>query len=114
MSEMKAGPELDARLCRLLEPKPTAQSTFWRQHVFAWRPVPVSTDWDATGKAIEVLGADYDITMEHAPREYGRPAFVRLTSTRYQQGAATSDDLKHAFALAAVKALEKRAEAESA
>ncbi len=130
---MKAGPELDARLCELLEKKPPdvfpwqqpesdvplyeSHEGFWRRSI-SWRetpdelslrPIPVSTDWAAMGKIVDVLGPDHDITMEHAPHPF--PARASLFKYSTGSGRGSGDTIPHAFALAACEVLEKRAKA---
>lgn len=138
MSEMKAGPELDEKLCSLLEPKPTvippfdkaftyhheqhpleSPLSFWQCHthdmdndISVWLPLPVSTDWAAAGKAvgaIKQLGLAVTLNDGYASRS--------LATVKPQKGwlplpaHCIGDDLPHALTLAAIEALEKRAEA---
>ncbi len=127
MPEMKAGRKLDARLCELLEPmgappiqdvaalawgiQSTSPLGFWKFFLGSDRrhPIPVSTDWGAMGKIVDVLGPDHDITMEHAPHPF--PARASLFKYSTGSGRGSGDTIPHAFALAACEALEKRAEA---
>ncbi len=138
---MEAGSELDARLCRLLEPEYRAspvsvlvsspdtvhKSTlgFWRRGSKGWQPIPVSVEWRATDKAAVKLGdMGYTITIR-------RPAFdpwkVWIVELKYEWSAGRwpwsegrwgwksgffhGSKLPHVFTLVAVEALEKRAEA---
>ncbi len=133
MPEMKAGRKLDARLCELLEPmgappirdvaalawviQSTSPLGFWKFFLGSDRrhPIPVSTDWGAMGKVAEKL-IEMDIYLErlsynpinkkwHA-RLYSWDGFNPLPSAYGSKGP-------HAFSLAACKALEGRAKAES-
>ena len=116
---MKAGPELDARLCRLLEPKPTARSQFWQQQVFDWKPIRVSTDGTAMVKAAEELIAKgYSIAIRRSALDPWKAWIVELSSHwarnewGWKGGHIHADTLPHAFALAACEALEGRVEAD--
>ncbi len=135
MPEMKAGPELDARLCRLLEKKPRHSRTmsswdaparspggFWiwqaESSILDWRPIPVSTDWEAMGKAVEMLHHDefYHIHIENrgwADNRLEWSAEVSWGEFPDEVGTlAYHDTLPHALALAAVEALKDREEKE--
>jgi len=134
MSEMKAGPELDAKLCQLLEPKPAdtfpweqpdsdiplyeSHKGFWTRDFYMcmgspdWEPIPVSTDWAVMGKVVEAikqLGLAVTLSDGYASRA--------LATVKPQKGwlplpaHCIGDDLPHALTLAAIEALEKRAEA---
>ncbi len=119
---MKAGPELDARLCRLLEPKPTGGAIeyreFWipRRFCAGWVPAPLSTDLGATGKAIEML-EDYDLDLTiyhpHDGETHVELQDWRLDSPVHPIYCGLGQDIPHAFSLALVEALEARAEEQS-
>ena len=130
MPEMKAGPELDARLCRLLEPMDTAvedkaalawaiSSTsplrFWKFLLGSAhrRPIPVSTDLGAMGRAIKILD-DYDLDLTiyhpHDGETYVELQDWRLDSPVHPIYCGSGKDIPHAFSLALVEALEARAE----
>ena len=115
--ELKPGPELDAKLCHLLEPRPPdafpwekpesdipleeSHKGFWERGDFymcmgkrpEWKPIPVSTDWAAMGKVIDEL--------------LGRGMYMHFSWLAPESGS----NMKHIVALAAVKALEKKREA---
>jgi len=139
MSEMKAGPELDARLCELLEEKPASifeessffkppslsPSGFWRRTTdwrqwSTWQPIPVSTDWAAAGKVAGALTeAKIDINMRQVAATCPDKPIWRVWLTwrwphvlvhRRGQSEAKADKLPHALALAAIEALEQRKE----
>ncbi len=143
---MKAGPELDAKLCHLLEPKPERRPSFinsrttrneityvvstggfwecaisnlWAEGdgVPDWQPIPVSTDWGAAGKVSDAMRdkcARADIMCFRPNNIFGgqlRTTVRFLFTTNPTIIEETGDTFPHALALAAVEALEKRAEA---
>ncbi len=132
--QMEPGPELDARLCELLEPKPpgavpgwlfgnlvlstSSSMCFWKWQTDwdYWRPIPVSTDLGATGKAIEIL-EDYDLDLKidhpHDGETYVELQDWRLDSPVHPIYCGLGQDIPHAFSLALVEALEARAEEQS-
>ena len=107
MDKTGAEPELDARLCQLLEPmakgtasykeaehqarlssklEPMTPLGFWRYRVqdFTFQPIPLSTDWEATTKAaVKLQSMGYTITI-------WRPAFdpwkVWIVELKYAWG----------------------------
>lgn len=124
ITETKTGPQLDARLCELLEMQPADMAVwgvpsvtplgFWTQDIdWNWQPIPVSTDWRAMGKAVEELGhRNHDITIEWMPRECKETSFVELAWGIFPDGEkvyASGISIPHAFTLAAIEALEKQA-----
>lgn len=133
---MRAGPELDARLCELLEPQPeaysirvhetgqrltysTSQRGFWNWRG-EWYPIAVSADWAAMGKAVaELAELDFYVGMERAVRGHsGSEWHVQLNwgiygPDRPEARASSDEGLPHAFALVAVEALERRKANES-
>ena len=131
MPGMKAGPELDERLCQLLEPRPHDRFAFasfweWNHGECAWHPIPVSADWVAMGKVVEELetrNLHIRFSCRKSTHAYGlfpsetswelalfdRAAFVNsLPSNQTWLAPREGDDMKHALALAAVEALEKK------
>ena len=114
---MKAGRELDERLCELLEPisslcwleRPIAPLGFWTwykgysQLTDEWQPISVSTDWGAAGEAIDKLAADGQ-KVEIEVGDYSR-ARVGNDGAYFVGDTGT-----HAFALAAGEALEMKDE----
>ena len=130
MPKMKAGPELDTRLCELLEPRPKifggtkefslvpafSQLRFWiwKSGDDRWRPLPVSTDGTAMLKVVSALRRlHYEIRIVWQDRAYSLcEVALRDMQPPYLWFCGKGIELPEGLALAACEALEKRAEAD--
>jgi len=137
--EMKAGRELDTRLCELLEPEPltlykhwncdniTSRKGFWTWYAWGalWCPIPVSADWAAMGKVIdelEKLGYGVNLYTPNSFTDEGLGPYTAHIAIVWHNPAPDCFDepdcayyrgntLPHVLALAAAKALEEKREA---